>query len=381
MLGTSIDMRLVEAVDAISAVEWDALVRPGDLFCSHAWLRHLDLASGPHPVLTISVGNRIAAATVLWDGEQTPGLFHLPDFFPKVSGPWRRPFVWLGARRSVRNGLIGVAGSQRSVVLSHLLTGALDYAREHRRAGVVMPYLPLSAAREFGRAHPDAHVLLHSAEAIVAVPAHGTSDVVAQASGHNRKRRRRELRDFTAAGFTAEWVDLTPDIEAAIAPLIAATRHRFGNGQGVDWMRRVFAAQRRVGLLDHTKVLLCHRAGRPATVAVCYRHGDSLHGRYFGADEALGKDGYAYFVTTCYAPIDYAAHIGAPRLLLATSSLEAKIRRGATVEPLAAVVLLDDAELDIDSVRAHNTDLARGYWDRFTKYESSLSRDWLDFLP
>ncbi|MEU4340846.1 peptidogalycan biosysnthesis protein [Nocardia sp. NPDC023852] len=380
MLCTSIETRRVEAVDAISAIEWDGLVPPGDLFCSHAWLRHLDEAAGRRPVLTVSIGSRVTGATALWEGEPMPGLFYLPEFFPELSGPWQHPFVWLGARRSVRNGLICTAGPQRSATLSHLLAGSLHYARENGRAGVVMPYLPVSAARELGRAHPAAHVLLHSAEATVAVPPHGTADLVAHAGGHNRKRRRRELRDFTAAGFTLEWVDLTPEIEAAIAPLIAATRRRYGNGQGVVWMLRVFAAQRRVGLLDHAKVLLCHRNGRLATVAVCYRHGDSLHGRYFGADDAVSRDGYPYFVTTCYAPIDYAAHNGLPRLFLSTSSLEAKIRRGATVEPLAAVVLLDNDELHVERVRVHNRDLARGYRDRFPKYLSSLSRDWLDFL-
>ncbi|MEV5839816.1 peptidogalycan biosysnthesis protein [Nocardia sp. NPDC052112] len=381
MLCTSIETRRVEAVDAIGAVEWDDLVPPGELFCSYAWLRHLDEVAGPHPVLTISIGNRITGATALWDGEQTPGLFHLPEFFPKVPGPWQRTFVWLGARRSVRNGLICTAGPQRSATLAHLLAGSLDYARENGHVGVVMPYLPVSAARELGRAHPAAHVLLHAAEATVAVPPRGTADFVEHAGGHNRKRRLRELRDFAAADFTLEWVDLTVEIEAVIAPLIAATRRRYGSGQGVAWMLGVFAAQRRVGLLDHAKVLLCHRNGRLATVAVCYRHGDSLHGRYFGADEAVSRDGYPYFVTTCYAPIDYAAHNGLSRLFLSTSALEAKIRRGATVEPLAAVVLLDDGELDVEHVRAHNRDLAHGYRDRFSKYLSSLSRDWLDFCP
>ncbi|MEU7630629.1 peptidogalycan biosysnthesis protein [Nocardia sp. NPDC049220] len=380
MRGTSIGTRLVEAVEAIDAVEWDGLVPAGELFCSHAWLRHLDEAAGPQPVLTIGTGERITGATAIWDGEQASGLFYLPDFFPELAGPWQRPFVWLGARRSVRNGLICTTGSQRSASLSGLLAGALDYAREHGRAGVVMPYLPVSAAREFGRAHPAAHVLLHSAEATVAVPAQGAAELLTRSSGHNRKRRRRELRDFSAAGFTLEWVDLTPEIEAAIAPLIADNRRRYGNGDGVSWMHRVFAAQRRVGLFGNAKVLLCSRDGALATVAVCYRHGDSLHGRYFGSHGSVSRDGYPYFVTTCYAPIDYAAQHGFRRLFLSTSALEAKIRRGAVVEPLAAVVLLDDDELDGERVRTHNRDLARGYRDRFPGYLSSLSHDWLEFL-
>ncbi|MEV5650497.1 peptidogalycan biosysnthesis protein [Nocardia sp. NPDC052254] len=372
--------QLVDTAAAIDAVEWDDLVGPGDLFCSHAWLRHLDEAATAQQVVTVRAEGRLIGAAPLWDGESEPGLFHLPSFFPGLPGPWQHPFVWLGARRSVRNGLICVRGPRRAPTLSQLLNGGREHAKENGRAGVILPYLPVDAATELARAHPGAQVLLHSADAVIAVPEHGTAELVANASGHNRKRRRRELREFASAGFSLEWVDPTPEVIAAIVPLITATRRRYGSRQGDEWLHRVFAAQRRVGLLEDAKVLLCRRNNALATVAVCYRHGDSLHGRYFGADETRSRDGYPYFVTTCYAPIDYAAQQRLPRLFLSTSSLEAKIRRGATIEPLAAVVVLADGELDIARAATHNSELARAYLDRFTGYSASLSSDWLDFL-
>ncbi|MEV2219225.1 peptidogalycan biosysnthesis protein [Nocardia vinacea] len=360
----------------MTAGNWDRLVQPGDLFCSYRWLRHLDTAVVPHPVVTVRAADRLVAATPVWEGEQTTGLFHLPDFFPGVTGPWREPFIWLGARRSVRNGLICVSGSMRASALRRMLVAGRDYARAHRRAGVIMPYLPLTAARELAASNRAARLLVHSADATISVPPDGTTGLLMRASAHHRKRRRRELQEFAAAGYALEWSDVTPEVAAAIAPLIANTRRKYGAGGGVSWMHTIFAAQREVGLLHTAKAVLCRRRGELVAAAVCYRHGTSLHGRYFGTAEHAGRDG-AYFVTTCVAPVDYAARNGLDQVHLSTSSLQAKVSRGASLQPLAAVVLLARGALDPAQVRAHNRRTALGYHDR---YASVLGLDWADLL-
>jgi hypothetical protein len=371
---------VVPSVDAISATDWEAIVGPRDLFGSHAWLRHLDQAVAAHEVLTVWMDDRLTAAAPIWDGPQgTDELFYLPTFFPDVTGPWAKQFIWLGARCSVRNELICINGPARSRALTQLLAGAVDYARAAGKAGIVLPYLSIGAAAELARVHPAAHAVLHCAEATVTVPPHGVHDLMAQVSYHNRKRRRRELHEFTASGHRLTWTELTPDIAAQIAPLIAATRRKHGSDQGVDWMHRVFAAQRRAGLCDQAHVLLCHRNDDLVATAVCYRQGDSLHGRYFGADEAMSRQGYAYFVTTFYAPVDYAARAGLARVFLSTSALEAKVRRGATLCPLAAVVVLVDQDLNRVHVDAQNRRTALDYVLRFQRSATSLSPDWREF--
>ncbi|MFQ6392669.1 peptidogalycan biosysnthesis protein [Nocardia sp. KC 131] len=380
MLRTSSETHGIESLDTIAAAEWDSLVQPGDLFCSYAWLRHLDEATTPHRVVTMRVDGRLTGAMPMWDGEQEPGLFWLPDFFAGLAGPWEEPFVWLGARRAVRNGLICVDGPQRSTTLRRLLAESVEYAKVSGRAGAIMPYLPVAAATELARAAPDAVCLLHSAEATVGVPPQGMDDILANANGHNRKRRRRELREFTGTGHTLEWTDITTEVADSIAPLIANTRRKYGTTDDAEWMRRVFAAQRRVGLLDVAQAVLCRRNGRLIAAAVCYRHADSLHGRYFGAAEDAIRDGYPYFVTTCYAPIDYAARNGLRQVFLSTSSLEAKLRRGATAEPLAAVVIPVHGAPKTADVRSHNQRVALDYRSRFAAYSSSMSPRWLDFL-
>ncbi|MGW6331303.1 peptidogalycan biosysnthesis protein [Nocardia rhamnosiphila] len=371
----------VEAVRSVAATEWDSLVAPGDLFCGHAWLRHLDEAVSPHSAVVVRRAGVLTAALPLWDASHADGsLFLLPALFPHVPELGRAELLWAGARRAVRNGVVSETGPSRSATLRHLLAAAVEHARERRRAGVIVPYLPVDTARELAGAHPRASLLLHSAEATVRIPQDPALDHRPPTSGHNRKRRRRELRDFTATGHTLEWTGLTAEIADRVAPLIANTRAAHGSAGGVAWMRRVFDAQRRVGLDAAAATLLCRREGTLVAAAVCYRHGSSLHGRYFGAAESAGRAGAAYFVTTCHAPVAYARAQGLRRVHLSTSSLEAKVRRGATVDPLAAVVLLDRDRPHPHTVDAHNRKFAAGYRDRFSDYAALLGDRWLDFL-
>ncbi|MBF5000395.1 N-acetyltransferase [Nocardia sp. BSTN01] len=370
-----------DAVESIAAAEWDSLVRPGDLFQSHAWLRHLDDVIAPHSAVVVRRAGHLVAAMPVWEGDRSdPGLFNLPAFFPDMPELGRASFLWAGARRSVRNGLLCEMGPQRPAALSELLSGALACAHDAGHDGVIVPYLPVNAAVELAAAHRNAHCLVHSADATVYMSPNHAAEPNWYASGHNRKRRRRELRDFVATGHTLEWTDLTPAVAAEVAPLIANTRGKYGSSGGAAWINRIFEAQRKFGLDEFATVLLCRRNGALVSVAVCYRHADSLHGRYYGADESAGRIGSSYFVTTCHAPVGYAAQHGLRRVYLSTSSLEAKVRRGAMVEPLAAVVLLARGRLYSGSVCAHNRKLASEYLDRFSDYSYLLSPAWLDFL-
>lgn len=367
----------VAAVSSLTAAEWDSRVAAGDLFCSHAWLRHLDEASAPHSAVVVRRGDRLVAAMPFWEpGPDEGSLFDLSELFPGLPELAAARLLWAGARRSVRNGLVCETGPARSSVSGHLSAAVLDHALSARHDGVIVPYLPVRTAEELAASHPRAQLLLHSADATVQLTPHDTGGPGRGVSGHNRKRRRREIRDFFAAGYTVEWTGLTPDTAAEIAPLIAHVRSRHGGSGGVDWIHRVFEAQRKVGLDESAAVLLCHRDGILVTTAVCYRHADALHGRYFGAAASADRTGSPYFFTTCHAPVAYAAHTGLRRVHLSTSSLEAKIRRGAILEPLAAVVLWGGDGPDPADIAAHNREFAATYRARFAGHSSALGPAW-----
>lgn len=363
------------SASALSKSSWDALVTPGELFASHAWMHHLEFAAGPDPVLCCWVDGALSAAVPMWSGEASSGgLFHLPGFFPEVRGPWSRPFLWLGARRSVHNALPCVRGPQRTSVQARVLNAARERAREWGRAGVIMPYMPLAAATELAACHADARVLLHAAEAVADIPAGGKDALLSRLGRHNRKRRRAEQRSFAQAGYTIDVAEIDGVVDAA-ADLITRNRRKYGSEQGSDWMHRVFAAQRRVGLFDQAVVLVCRRATQVVALVVCYRHGDVLHVRYYGSERTTDSRCSPYFVLAGHAPLEYAAATGLRTVHLSTSSLEAKARRGATLQPLAAVVLSEHESIERSHVRAHNQHFAARYRARFGGWSLDVAWD------
>src|ERR1700754_3407897 len=120
------------------------------------------------------MGGELLGALPTWEGElDTPGLFHLSDFFPGLAGPWQSRFRWLGARRSVHNTVVCTSGTHRVNAMTKLLTAAVADARANGLAGVIMPYLPVAAATELAANHPDARVLWHAAEAVINIPPDG----------------------------------------------------------------------------------------------------------------------------------------------------------------------------------------------------------------
>lgn len=361
-------------VVAIDEHEWDALVSDQNFYNSHAWLAGLDRARGACEVLAVWSSAGLLAACPLWNGERDDGLFELGAFFNDVRGPWTRGFVWGGGRRSTHNQVPCVSGRRRAQALSRLLQAMADIARERGAAGVVLPYMPLTAARELADVC-GASVLLHSAEANIEVPADGLAGLMAGWNKHHRFEVRAEIAAFARCGNRVEWGVIDPSEQMRAAELIACNRARYGSTQGASWMQRMLEAQRHAGL---SPIAVVARRDR-CIVALCllYRFGRALHARYYGCDYSLDDRDFRYFVLTCYEPIDYAAREGLGELRLSTSALHAKASRGARIEPLAAAVLLSDRSLDPIAVHRHNRRFAERHRRELGAH---LSPAWQAFL-
>lgn len=366
---------LRSSVAELDADEWDALVRDGDFFHSHRWLRGLDDALGPAELLTVSEPAGVTGGCALWDGEEGPGLFYLPDFFAGLPGPWHERFLWVGARRAMHNELPAARGSRRRLALGAILASALRLASERRLAGIVVPYMPLVCAREAASTCDGACVVLHSAEAVQYVPPGGFAEMLASWRSHDRVRTNTELAAFARFGNRAEETPLTTTLIEPAVRLIAATRAKYHSPQGEGWLRRLFDGQRRAGLLDQAIAMVARRDdGRMAGISVSYRFGRMLHLRYFGSDYGLTEHDFRYFTLCYYLPPDYAARQGLRQICLSISALEAKARRGALVEPLAALVAFTGGvTLSPDIVSRHNEGFAQALRRQLP---SRLGPDW-----
>ncbi|MEU2718767.1 hypothetical protein [Streptomyces sp. NPDC007205] len=320
--------------------QWDRLIGPDNFYNSHAWLHALELAHGDTSVITATSGGTLLGALPVWPGENaTSGLFHLPSLFPALDTEWSPDYLWLGARRSVYNELICTRNEARPRILKALLEEALRAARDRGRAGIVMPYLAGDDARELACAHPRARVLLHDADASIDIPVGGFSEHLTHMSRRDRHLRRAELRTCERSGTIIKWMPLSGDAMQAAADLVTQNRARHGGTADIGWMRRSLTAQRISGVLRRAIGCFGIRDGRPVAVTICYAHHDRLFARYYGFDYRATQPAGEYFVLSYCAPIDYAATCGFRRYRLAVSAQQLKVRRGASLAPLAAVVL------------------------------------------
>jgi hypothetical protein len=357
----AVSVTRVPTLDSVAEDEWNALVQPaGGFYSSHQWLRSLELAHGVGPTLVATRAGRLVGALPTWDGDDS-GLFSLP-------GPWSGgSLLWLGGRRVTANTPLAEPD-----VLGPLWTCAREHAIEQGKAGLVWPYLDATEAHAV--APPGTQVVLHSADAELAVPGGGLAELMASARRDDRRNWRRELRVFADHGGTVEWRPLTPDLVATLAPLIAATRAKHGSPDGPGWVRRALLAQQSTGAAAAAVVCLAMVGTRVLAAAVFYRWHDWLYGRYWGA--AVDAPPFSYYVLTHYAAVDWAASHGFSRLHLSVSSWSAKVSRGARLRPQAMVV---DLFRGAPAVREHNAAVAATWRRRLRRRPEALHISWSEW--
>ncbi|MCO6007900.1 GNAT family N-acetyltransferase [Actinoallomurus purpureus] len=362
----------------MSADEWHTLLGSDGFYSSHEWIRSLELAHGPDPVIVARTGDGIAGVAPTWGGDPADrGLFSLGALTDGLAGPWDRPFLWIGGRRATANAVPCVPGTGRVAVLQALVAEACAEARGRGAAGVVWPYLPGPAARELAGSAPGARALLQTADAMLHVPPDGMEGLADTARREDRTKWRRESRAFEAHGGVVEWRSLADTDTDRVAELVAGTRARYGAAGGVEWMRRVLAAQQAAGVARTAVVCLARYGGRVVAAAVFYQHRDWLYGRYWGAEENAPP--FTYYVLTHYAAVDWAAAHGFRRIHLSVSAWEAKVRRGARLYPLAMVLASADGGSVLvpnSDAAAHNARVAGSWRERFRSRPDALDASW-----
>lgn len=364
----------LQTLDNVDRDEWDTLVSDTDFFHSYEWLSSLDHAYSRAELLTVGDSNGLLTGVPLWNGDTGSGLFSATTQFGTLPGPWNRSFLWLGARRATHSEMPCIAGARRAAAWATLLSAARQCAERRACAGVIVPYVPLAHALEVAATVKSAEVLLHSAEASQRVPTDGLAGMLASRSALHRRRVQAELDAFERFGNRIEWRQLDDDLVPIAARLIAANRSKYGSKEGEQWIRHVLSAQRRAGVARSAIAAVARRGDRLTAISVFYRFRGALYGRYFGSDYAVTDNDFRYFVLSYYAPLDYASAHGMTHCQLSISALDAKIRRGAVVEPLAAIVLLCGPErLDRRALDKHN---ARFTQDMRRRYTRHLSDAW-----
>jgi predicted N-acyltransferase len=315
------ELRLVDSLDAVPAADWDALHRAGDAaaasgnpFVAHAFLAGLErhgclrprLGWTPrHALLHDDAGRLVAAAPAYLKGN-SHGEFvfdhawahafeqHGLDYYPKwlsavpyspVTGP-RLLAATDGHRAALAAAMRAAADAQglSSLHVNFLDTPALDAldAAWLARADVQFHWRNTGAWADF-----DAFL--------------------GALTSRRRKAIKAERAQVARAGVTFRQVhgdEASEEDLAAMHDFYCATQSDKGNRPALtpDFFRHLAREMPRALL-----IVLAERRGERIAGALFLRGGDTLYGRYWGAEEALPG---LHFETCYYQGLDYCLREG-----------------------------------------------------------------------
>jgi uncharacterized protein len=157
-----------------------------------------------------------------------------------------------------------------------------------------------------------------------------------------RARRRkdaagREIRRFQEAGLRTEQADPLDHLSRT-AELVGQLQDRYG-AQGNRGELEAMLAQQYDLLGPAARLFICRSGRKILGVAVAYEWEGWLYLRQGGFDYTALPGAYEYFNLAFYEPLRYCYRHGLAGLRLGVGSDEAKMLRGALMEPLSALVL------------------------------------------
>jgi predicted N-acyltransferase len=228
---------------------------------------------------------------------------------------------------------------RRSTDAAHSVVDAVEREGSNAGAVIAFAYLPpdgvlLEVLRR--RGYVDGLV---SATTWCALPPGGFTAYLERLPAKRRSEAGRERRVFARHGGTLRVLcgGKSEPFVPTLAELEAALQRTHGNdverSQLEDQALRFLAE-----FGSDMYVVVGDVEGRAAACATAFRHGDSLLGRSVGLDPELARGTLAYFNVVYYGVIELAYRLGVRRVSFGISSLEAKVRRGASLVPLRAAL-------------------------------------------
>jgi predicted N-acyltransferase len=327
--------RILASIDEVASADWNALAADGAPFLRHEFLGALerqhcvgaDSGWTPCHLLLVDEHNTIAAAMPLYRKLHSWGEFvfdfawaqaytrHGLSYYPKLVSAI--PFTPAsGPRLLVRQGPEGAA------LRRALVDQALAYTADEDLSSFHALFAERSQARELG-----SRGLLLRRDCQFHWYNHGYADFdafLATFTAEKRKKVRRERRRVAEAGIdfqTLGGAELDERSWRTIYALHADTFLRHGH---TPYLSLEFFRELARTMPEHLVVQRALRGTRTIGAAICFRGGDTLYGRYWGASE----EHHSLHFETCYHQgIDYCIREGLQRFEPGTQG-EHKVSRG-----------------------------------------------------
>jgi hypothetical protein len=365
----TLTVHVLGAVDEITEADWRAVTRGRGFYSSPRWLRLVEddpwhdvwyLAVrdearllGVLPVY-LATGPRQAAVDAFYD----PAAVFVEPSGAGDPARWR-PALVAGGRAGYETELLlrpGLPAATRREVLAAIVARLRRLAKVWGVDATAFMYLTPDAARELGPVL-GARPLLATASASVPLAGCDTfDDYLGRLGGHRRRRVRHEIQEFARGGLTIREARLS-DTVGVLAPLLAEHHGRYGLAED-GAMLAAHLGRHAEHLDDLARVLLCQDGGRTVGALLAYEWEDGWYARAVGLADGLRG---AYFNLVYYEPIRLAVQRGAARYAVGPSTIGAKVKRGAVLEPRWS--LLDGT----DRVAADISRLSAGWNDQQLK--------------
>lgn len=343
-------LRLEEArgIEDVEPQEWAAVTAGASFYSSHPWLRFTERYPDCEPrYLLVRRGDRLVAALpVFLFPAQTPRYYDPAFLFGQPEEPSAAP----GGSSPL---LLG--GTRQGYASELLLARDLDERTRREAVGMLLGRLRDIRDREGGLAallyltdaavdgllpelRPSDRLVMIDARARLDVDPTGLTGYRARVSANTANRMRKEMRRFGDAGCAAQVRRLSDCPHDELGHLSAQVLQRYGHPVTAQDEAARFAAQAEL-LDDHCRVLVATSGARLVGFTQFFVWNNVLHGRVHGLDDSMARGAALYYNLTYYQAIEYGARHGCDRIDLGCDSYEAKVRRGAGLEPLWGLVL------------------------------------------
>jgi predicted N-acyltransferase len=316
---------------------------PGRLICTHRFLRAVQDAgiNGCQFLYpTVYAGDRLVAHTSMYLITSELDMFG-DGWLGKLVGGAARRFPALTRFFSLECGTPVALGTtismlpdvDRPAVLRLLSDEAKRLAREHRTDGILFRDFLDSELGEFGLFGDLGFLRVPNLPvATLNVPWKTTQAYEADLRHSYRRAYRRRRRVLAEAGVTARVVvDFAP-LANELAGLWRQVYDRASEYRR-EILPPAFFTRISEELGEESSVLLLEKDERPLAFALLLREENQLLWPYCGLDYAVNEQ-YELYFNLLYEIVHHAIRLGVPEVDMGITTLDAKKRVGATVQPL-----------------------------------------------
>lgn len=337
-------VQVLGGVEEIGAQDWGTVTAGRGFYSSARWLRFVE--DDPWYDVWYLVARRDHEAlgvlpVYLSSGPMRAGVdgFYDPaSVFIEASGVgdptgWR-PALLAGGRTGYETELLlrpGLPAPTRHRVLAQMLARLDHLACAWGVQATAFMYLTPPAVTELAAVVATPPLL---ADLTAVIPLDGCDsfdDYLGRLTGHRRRRVRHEVLEFRRSGRVIRRRRLS-DAVGILAPLVAAHHRRYGHADTTAMLTTHFS-KHALHLDDVGHVLVCEEAGTAVGALLVYEWDDAWYARAVGIADGLRGESAALFNLVYYEPIRLAIERGRTRYLVGPSTIGAKVKRGAILEP------------------------------------------------